>query len=117
MYLQYLLLQYNMDTVLSGIASVADSAFLLGKSKFKRFKITLGWLLVPKNFAKVLTGKYRDQFDEYDAWLDGEPLPASLTGTADDRIMSREERRQAIEELWNPQTPEKLEAARLLGIA
>lgn len=112
-----LLLQYNMDTILGGIASVANSAFLLGKSKFKRFKITLGWLLDPKNFAKVLTGKYRDQFDEYDEWLDGEPLPCSLTGEPAVRTMTREERRQAVKALWNPLTPEKAEAAQLLGIA
>jgi hypothetical protein len=30
--------------------------------------------------------------------------------------MSREERHQAVEELMNPQTPEKLEAARLLKL-
>ena len=114
---EFLLQQFDTDTVVKGIASVADSSFLLGRNSHKGFKITFCWLLDPGNFAKVLSGKYRDQFDEYDAWLDGEPLPASLTGTADDRIMSREERRQAIEELWNPQTPEKLEAARLLGIA
>ena len=112
-----LLRQYDTDTVVRGIAGVANSSFLLGKSKHKGFKITFCWLLDPDNFAKVLSGKYLDQFDEYDEWLDGEPLPASLTGAADDRIMTREERRQAVEELWNPRTPEKTEAARLLGIA
>ena len=100
-----------------GIACVANSSFLLGKNKYKRFKITFCWLMDPENFAKVLSGKYQDQFDEYDEWLDGEPLPSSLTGEADGSLMTRDERRQAIRELWNPQTPEKTEAARLLGIA
>ncbi len=112
-----LLQQYDTDTVVRGIAGVANSSFLLGRNSHKRFKITFCWLLDPGNFAKVLAGKYRDQFDEYDEWLDGEPLPSSLTGVAEDRIMTREERRQAVEELWNPRTQEKLEAARLLGLA
>lgn len=112
-----LLLQYDTDTVIRGIACVANSSFLLGKNKYKRFKITFCWLMDPENFAKVLSGKYQDQFDEYDEWLDGEPLPSSLTGEADGSLMTRDERRQAIRELWNPQTPEKTEAARLLGIA
>ena len=64
----------------------------------------------------MLSGKYEDQFDEYDQWLDGEPLPPSLTGEGTERLMSREERHQAVEELMNPQTPEKLEAARLLKL-
>ena len=112
-----LLQEYDTDTVVRGIACVAKSSFLLGKTKHKGFKITFCWLLDPENFAKVLSGKYQDQFDEYDAWLDGEPLPSSLTGMADERLMTREERRQAVEDLWNPRTPEKMEAARLLGIA
>ena len=112
-----LLHQYDTDTVVRGIAGVANSSFLLGRNRHKRFKITFCWLLDPGNFAKVLAGKYRDQFDEYDEWLDGEPLPSTLTGAAEDRIMTREERHQAVEELWNPRTPEKLEAARLLGLA
>jgi hypothetical protein len=105
-----------VETVITGIAFVADSSFLLGRSKYKRFKVTLGWLLAPDHFANVLSGKYEDQFDEYDQWLDGEPLPPSLTGEATERLMSREERHQAVEELMNPQTPEKLEAARLLKL-
>ena len=113
---QGLLQQYDVETVIRGIAFVADSSFLLGRSKYKGFKITLGWLLAPDHFAKVLSGKYEDQFDEYDQWLDGEPLPPSLTGEAAERLMSREERHQAVEELMNPQTPEKLEAARLLKL-
>ena len=113
---QRLLLQYDVETVIRGIAFVADSSFLLGRSKYKGFKITLGWLLAPDHFANVLSGKYEDQFDEYDQWLDGEPLPPSLTGEATERLMSREERHQAVEELMNPQTPEKLEAARLLKL-
>jgi hypothetical protein len=113
---QGLLLQYDVDTVITGIAFVADSSFLLGRSKYKGFKVTLGWLLAPDHFANVLSGKYEDQFDEYDQWLDGEPLPPSLTGEATERLMSREERHQAVEELMNPQTPEKLEAARLLKL-
>ena len=121
---QRLLQQYDVETVITGIAFVADSSFLLGRSKYKGFKITLGWLLAPDHFANVLSGKYEDQFDEYDQWLDGEPLPPSLTeplppsltGEATERLMSREERHQAVEELMNPQTPEKLEAARLLKL-
>ena len=101
----------------SGIAGIAESDFLLGKIKNKPFKVTFTWLLDPENFAKVLSGRYRNEFDEYDQWLDGEPLPCSLTGETEDRDMTREERRRAIENLWNPQTPEKAEAARLLGLA
>ena len=112
-----LLRQFGMEAVLSGIASIAESDFLLGKIKNKPFKVTFTWLLAPENFAKVLSGKYLNEFDEYDQWLDGEPLPYSLTGETEVRDMTREERRRAIENLWNPQTPEKAEAARLLGLA
>ena len=114
---QRLLHQYDLETVIQGIALVADSSFLLGRSNYKGFKVTFCWLLAPEHFAKVLSGKYEDQFDEYDQWLDGEPLPPSLTGEAAERLMTREERHQAVEQLWNPQTPEKMEAARLLGLA
>ena len=112
-----LLRRFGMEAVLSGIAGIAESDFLLGKIKNKPFKVTFTWLLDPENFAKVLSGRYRNEFDEYDQWLDGEPLPCSLTGETEDRDMTREERRRAIEKLWNPQTPEKAEAARLLGLA
>ena len=112
-----LLRRFGMEAVLSGIAGIAESDFLLGKIKNKPFKVTFTWLLDPKNFAKVLSGRYRNEFDEYDQWLDGEPLPCSLTGETEDRDMTREERRRAIQNLWNPQTPEKAAAARLLGLA
>ena len=112
-----LLLQYEEDEVLQGIANVGDSSFLLGLKKHSRFKATLGWVLDPHHFANVLAGKYRDEFDEYDEWNDGAPLPDSLTGVSEGWEMTREERRQAVKELWYPQTPEKEEAARLLGLA
>ena len=114
--MERLLQKYDVETVTVGVSLVANSSFLLGQSRCKHFKVTFGWLVDPAHFAKVLSGKYEDQFDEYDAFLDGEPLPSSLTGETAERLLTREERHQAVEQLWNPQTPEKVEAARLLGL-
>ena len=58
---QCLLQKYGVETVIRGIALVADSSFLLGRSKYKGFKVTFCWLLDPDHFARMLSGKYEDQ--------------------------------------------------------
>ena len=54
-----LLARYSTETIVEAIAGIAGCPFLLGKTARSRWSISLGWLLKPDNFAKVLSGKYR----------------------------------------------------------
>ena len=52
---------YGEETVHEAIARVADSPFLLGKTKNNRgWVANLYWLLQPENLEKTLSGKYQD---------------------------------------------------------
>ena len=71
-----LLDRYGEEVVCQTVESVGFSSFLLGKTS--SFHITLGWLLNPDNFDKVLSGKYQDREDGRTAimnrnssWLNG----------------------------------------------
>lgn len=48
---------YGVDAVVQAIESVANSDFLMGKTK-AHFKLTFDWLVKPNNFPKVLEGNY-----------------------------------------------------------
>ena len=108
-----LLQRYDADTVVQGIANIAKSEFLLGRRKYKHFTVTLGWLLQPGNFAKVLAGKYNNKTD--DDLDDMIETPFYLPGETD-APMTPEERRKELHEMMHPHTPELEEAAKLLGI-
>ena len=54
-----LLARYSTETIVEAIAGIAGCPFLLGKTARSRWSVSLGWLLKPENFAKVLSGKYR----------------------------------------------------------
>ena len=54
-----LLARYSTETIVEAIAGIAGCPFLLGKTARSRWSVSLGWLLKPDNFAKVLSGKYR----------------------------------------------------------
>ena len=59
--LNVLLDRYGEETVCQTVESIRFSSFLLGKTS--GFHVTLGWLLDPDHFAKVLSGKYWDRDD------------------------------------------------------
>ena len=56
-----LLDRYGEEAVCQAVESIHFSSFLLGKTS--GFHVTLGWLLDPDHFAKVLSGKYMDRDD------------------------------------------------------
>ena len=60
--LQSLLEQYGEKALLKAVANVAESSFLLGRSRNNRgWSISLGWMLNPEHLENILQGKYRDK--------------------------------------------------------
>ena len=128
-----LLSRYNGETISGAIAGIAKSAFLLGKKNNSRWSVTLGWLMNPDNFAKVLSGKYLDKprvTNETDCGTDdrrayySEPrnnipwgarhrLPFYLPGEGDEP-MSDEEYEAALYAMLHPTNASLERAERLL---
>ena len=131
-----LLDRYGEETVCQTVESIRFSSFLLGKTS--GFHVTLGWLLDPDHFAKVLSGKYLDRDDgaygytgrddggSYcmgrddgaNGWMKrqpGERFPFYLPGEGDEP-MDEEEREQAIYEFFHPTNPKLEKAKKLLGL-
>ena len=114
--LKYLMKKYGESTLCKTIAGIANNAFLLGRKYGKTWSISLGWLLEPANFAKVLSGKYRDdKFESNSTWHPGERLPFYLPGEGEKRFTPTEQE-QALRNLFIPTTPAQLKAARLIGL-
>lgn len=116
--LNYLLQRYGESTVIKTIAGIANSAFLLGKKENSSWAASLTWLLEPGNFAKVLSGKYRDvKTGNHNCinLLSGEHLPFYLPGEGPEGF-TPEQREQAIHDLFVPTTPAQLAVARLVGL-
>ena len=116
--LKYLLQRYGENTLCKTISGIANNAFLLGKKEGHTWTVSLGWLLEPENFAKVLSGKYQDQ--KYGDsrrlnWRPGERLPFYLPGEGEEGF-TPEEQEQALRDLFVPTTPVQLKAARLVGL-
>ena len=114
--LNILLDRYGEETVCQTVESIRFSSFLLGKTS--GFHVTLGWLLDPDHFAKVLSGKYWDRDDEGNGYMKrqpGERFPFYLPGEGDEP-MDEEERAQAMYEFFHPASPELEKAKRLLGL-
>ena len=113
-----LLASYGEAAVRKAVESIGRSPFLLGK-KGKGFYVTLGWLLEPGNFAKVLSGKYQDRNDagnSYMDWQPGERFPFYLPGEGE-KPMDEERTQQALYDYFHPANPVLEKAARLLGLA
>lgn len=114
--IQYILQRYGESTVIKTIAGIANSAFLLGKTENSSWTASLSWLMDAKNFAKVLSGKYRDVKNGNTNCINlhsGERLPFFLPGEGPEGF-TPEERDQAIRDLFIPTTPAQLKAARLV---
>ena len=79
---------YGEDQVHKAIESIANSPFLLGKSKNNRgWVVSFSWLMDPENLEKILEGQYLDKaannwgarlFQQGDELL---PLPEGFIGT------------------------------------
>ena len=114
-----LLSRYGEAAVRKAVESIGNSPFLLGK-KGKSFSVTLGWLLKPDNFAKVLSGKYKDRNDAGNSYMDrqpGERFPFYLPGEREgDAPMTQEETETALYKLMHPRNALLEESARLLGL-
>ena len=114
-----LLSRYGEAAVRKAVENIGHSSFLLGK-KGNGFSITLGWLLEPGNFAKVLSGKYQDRNDAGNSYMDrqpGERFPFYLPGERDsDTPMTQEETETALYKLMHPRNALLEESARLLGL-
>ena len=116
--LKNLLKRYGKETLCRTIAGIANNPFLLGKKEGHTWSVSLGWLLEPANFAKVLSGKYSDEKDNEDScrgWRPGERLPFYLPGEGPEGF-TPEEQRQVLHNLFTPTTPAQLKAARLVGL-
>ena len=116
--LKYLLQRYGEKLLCKTIAGIANNAFLLGKKEGHTWTVSLGWLLEPGNFAKVLFGKYQDKQYGDSRCLNrrpGERLPFYLPGEGEEGF-TPEEQEQALRDLYIPTTPAQLKAARLLGL-
>jgi hypothetical protein len=115
--IKYLLQRYGESTVITTIAGIANSAFLLGKKENSSWAASLSWLMEANNFAKVYAGKYSDNTDGgcNKNWKLGDPFPFYLPGEGKRRF-TPEEQRQAIHELSIPTTPAQIKAARLLRL-
>ena len=114
-----LLARYGEAAVRKTVEGIGRSPFLLGK-KGKGFSVTLGWLLEPGNFAKVLSGKYQDRNDAGNSYMDrqpGERFPFYLPGEREgDAPMTQEETETALHKLMHPRNALLEESARLLGL-
>ena len=116
--LKHLIRRYGKETLCKTIAGIANNPFLLGKKEGHTWSVSLGWLLEPANFAKVLSGKYRDDKmneDGYSNWYPGQRLPFYLPGEGPEGF-TPEEQRQVLHNLFTPTTPAQLKAARLVGL-
>ena len=69
--------EHGLDNVLSAIAQVARSSFLLGGGS-RGFRATFDWLIKPSNFVKVLEGNYAVRHRAPEPEFD----PNRLTGAA-----------------------------------
>lgn len=122
--LEQLMQHYGEETVRKTVENIAKSEFLLGKKG--SWFLTLGWLLRPENFAKVLSGKYQDQDNPYNnnngnymarRWQEGEPFPFYLPGEPEDGSpMSAEEIDKALDAFLHPHNDILDEAARILAL-
>ena len=115
--LDYLLERYGEETIVKTIRRIGGSAFLLGKKAGRTWTVTLGWLLEPGNFAKVLAGNYFDKPAAGGAdWQPGERCPFYLPGEGTEAFTPEEEN-EAVRNLFLPTTPAQKKAARLLGLS
>lgn len=116
-----LLARYSTETIVEAIAGIAGCPFLLGKTARSRWSVSLGWLLKPDNFAKVLSGKYRtfQKTGQYEVGRDymdrtlcrkGETVPGRLPGN--DGVAAA----GGLLPLPSPRNPVLEESARLLGL-
>ena len=81
--LNYLLENYGEEQIHKAISSIADSPFLLGKSKNNRgWVVSINWFMDPEHLEKILSGDYHDDRssgrhclfqpgDELQPWGDG----------------------------------------------
>ena len=114
--LQYLLERYGEETIVKTVERIGSSDFLLGKKAGRTWTVTLGWLLEPGNFAKVLAGNYFDKPDAGGAdWQPGERCPFYLPGEGTEAFTPEKEK-EAVRNLFLPTTPAQKKAARLLGL-
>ena len=114
--LQYLLQRYGEETIVKTVERIGSSDFLLGKKAGRTWTVTLGWLLEPGNFAKVLAGNYFDKPNAGGAdWQPGERCPFYLPGEGTEAFTPEEEK-EAVRNLFLPTTPAQKKAARLLGL-
>ncbi|MBR0293801.1 MAG: hypothetical protein IJQ91_05270 [Acidaminococcaceae bacterium] len=114
--LQYLLERYGEETIVKTVERIGSSDFLLGKKAGRTWTVTLGWLLEPGNFAKVLAGNYFDKPNAGGAdWQPGERCPFYLPGEGTEAFTPEEEK-EAVRNLFLPTTPAQKKAARLLGL-
>ncbi len=133
--LNALLTHYGEAAVRNAVESIGRSPFLLGKKC--DWTVTLGWLLEPGNFAKVLSGKYQDRNDgcgSYTGWHNGngssgrhnsrsscedrqsgERFPFYLPGEGD-APLDEEQTKQGLYEFFHPSDPAREKVAGLLGL-
>ena len=133
--LNALLNHYGEAAVRKAVESIGRSPFLLGKKC--DWTVTLGWLLEPGNFAKVLSGKYQDRNDgcgSYTGWNNGsngsdrhnsgsgcadrqpgERFPFYLPGEGDEPL-DEEQTKQGLYEFFHPNDPAREKVAGLLGL-
>lgn len=120
-----LLARYSTETIVEAIASIAGCPFLLGKTARSRWSISLGWLLKPDNFAKVLSGKYRtfQKTGQYEVGRDymdrtlcreGEAFPGWPAGN--EVMVPSGSGSQEARDLPCHRNPVLEESARLLGL-
>ena len=68
--MQAMLERYGEETILKAVANVAESSFLLGRSRNSRsWAISLGWMLKPDHLENILQGKYQDKKHRNDSPL------------------------------------------------
>ena len=119
------LARYSTETIVEAIAGIAGCPFLLGKTARSRWSISLGWLLKPENFAKVLSGKYRtfQKTGQYEVGRDymdrtlcreGEAFPGWPAGN--EVMVPSGSGSQEARDLPCHRNPVLEESARLLGL-
>ncbi len=120
-----LLARYSTETIVEAIAGIAGCPFLLGKTARSRWSVSLGWLLKPENFAKVLSGKYRtfQKTGQYEVGRDymdrtlcreGEAFPGWPAGN--EVMVPSGSGSQEARDLPCHRNPVLEESARLLGL-
>ena len=120
-----LLARYSTETIVEAIAGIAGCPFLLGKTARSRWSVSLGWLLKPDNFAKVLSGKYRtfQKTGQYEVGRDymdrtlcreGEAFPGWPAGN--EVMVPSGSGSQEARDLPCHRNPVLEESARLLGL-